>query len=95
MKKLTLVLLAFWFNATMAFAGDVVALSWEQVVDVGLKQNLELKILKQDIKNQKFNVYKSISDFLPTVNYSFQAVKEARAYLRHELGSSLKRSLMG
>lgn len=74
MKKLTLVLLAFWFNATMAFAGDVVALSWEQVVDVGLKQNLELKILKQDIKNQKFNVYKSISDFLPTVNYSFQAV---------------------
>jgi len=28
-------------------------------------------------------------------SYSFQAVKEARAYLRHELGSSLKRSLMG
>lgn len=74
MKKNFLILLALFLNASLLSAGDVIALSWEQVVDVGLKQNLELKILEQDVKNQKLNVYKSVSDFLPTISYNFQAV---------------------
>ncbi len=61
-------------SATAAMAGDIITLTWDQVVSISRKENLELKMLRQDYRNQKLNVWKSLSDFSPTMDYSFQAV---------------------
>ncbi len=73
-----------------AAAGNIITLTWDQVVDIGLKRNLDLKIMRQDYNNQKLNEWKAVSEFLPTLNYSFQAVNNVELPLLVFMGRSFR-----
>ncbi|MHB2148218.1 TolC family protein [Calditrichota bacterium LG25] len=74
MRKTVITISVIFCILKMGVSGDIIALSWDQVMELGMRQNLELHMLRQDVSHQKLNVYRAMSDFLPTVNYSFQAV---------------------
>lgn len=74
MKKIY-ALLVWGFLLQTAAAGEVITLTWDQVIGIGLKQNLDLQITRQDYRIQALNEWKAVSDFMPTLNYNFQAVK--------------------
>ncbi len=67
-------LLIFLGLISSAPAGDIISLTWNQVVDISRKENLDIRIMNQDYRIQKLNEWKAMADFLPTVDYSFRAV---------------------
>lgn len=90
MKKIVLIFSILIIFLSNSFAGDVIALTWNQVVDLSRKENLELKIMNQDYRNQRLNEWKSLSNFLPTVNFSFQAVNNIELPLLVFMGRSFR-----
>ncbi len=56
-----------------ASAQKVISLTWNEVVGISQKHNLDIQIQRQDFKHQNLNKWKSLSDFLPKINYQFQA----------------------
>ncbi len=89
MKKAIIAGLIFIFLAS-ATAGDIITLTWRQVVGIGIKQNLDLQIMRQDYRTQSLNQWKAVSDFLPTVNYNFQAVNNVELPLMVFMGRSFR-----
>ncbi len=89
MRKLSALLITFFWLIN-AHAGDIINLTWDQVVDIGLKQNLDLQITRQDYRNQALNQWKALSDFMPTVNYNFQAVDNVELPVMVFMGRSFR-----
>ncbi len=89
MKKIMIIGIGL-FLVVSATAGDIITLTWQQVVGVGLKQNLDLQIMREDYRNQTLNQWKAFSDFLPTVNYNFQAVNNVELPLMVFMGRSFR-----
>lgn len=73
-RGVTLILLLFILVAEAVNAQQVVSLTWNDVVGLSRHNNLRLKIKEQEYREQRLNEWKSLSDFLPTINYNFQAV---------------------
>jgi len=73
-RKLSL--LAFFllvcFSYSTVFAQQIISLTWDDVVGISQKENLELKIGQQEYRHQRLNKWKALSDFLPSVTYQFQ-----------------------
>lgn len=55
-------------------AQSIITLTWNDVVGISRIDNLDLQIQKQDLRLQDLNKWKSVSDFLPTLNYQYQIV---------------------
>lgn len=71
-KYLFFILLWFVLISTGAHAQtekQIVYLSWKNVVDISLKDNLSLKSKKLDYEIQNLETWKSLSYFLPSINY--------------------------
>lgn len=67
--------LIFIFLGTVSLeAQQVVSLTWNDVVGISRNENLEIKIRYQDYLYQSKNKWKALGDFLPTVDYQFQAI---------------------
>lgn len=67
--------LIFLFLGIISVKGQqVVSLTWSDVVGISRNENLEIKIRYQDYLYQDKNKWKALGDFLPTVDYQFQAV---------------------
>jgi len=76
MKKIIfflLVVLFFQVIPTALFAGEIITLTWDEVVEITRTNNLDLQMMKQDYSHQKLNEWKAVADFLPSINYQFQA----------------------
>jgi len=54
---------------------NVIYLSWQNVVDISLQENLSLKSKSLEYDAQKLEVWKSLSNFLPSLNYQGVAQK--------------------
>lgn len=89
MKKIIVFLIGL-ILVSAATAGDVITLTWDQVIGIGLKQNLDLRIMRQDYRNQSLNQWKAAMDFLPTVNYSFRAVNNIELPVMVFMGRSFR-----
>jgi outer membrane protein len=63
-----------FFLQQLLYAGDIITLTWSDVVGLSKSENLDIKMKQQDFLYQKFNEGKALSDFIPTVIYQFQAV---------------------
>ncbi len=85
--KQILMLLLF---TTFVRAGDIITLTYDQVVQLGLKQNLDLQMMRQDVRYQTLNEYKAFSAFLPTLSYSFQAVNNIELPVLVFMGRSFR-----
>lgn len=48
---------------------NIIYLSWKNVVDISLKENLSLQSKQLDYKLQDYETWKSLSYFLPSINY--------------------------
>jgi outer membrane protein len=53
---------------------QIISLTWNDVVGIGLKENLEIKIQSYTYEYQSKNEWKALGDFLPTIDYQFQAI---------------------
>jgi outer membrane protein len=69
----TCLLFCMLFHMQLAAAQNVITLSWNDVVEISQNQNLEIKIQQNSYYAQRLSEWQAISDFLPTVNYQFQA----------------------
>lgn len=78
-RKIILILTLFIFvyvnNANSQNKKKVVYLSWEKVVDFSLKDNLSLKTKALDYQVQNLETWKSLTYFLPTLQYQGIAQK--------------------
>ena len=71
------VFLSFIFSLSFILnlnAQQIITLTWNDVVGISLRSNLEIKIQHQNYIYQVKNEYKALGEFLPTINYQFQAV---------------------
>ncbi len=55
-------------------AQQIITLTWNDVVGISLKENLEIKIQNQSYLYQTKAEWKALGDFLPTIDYQFQAI---------------------
>ena len=55
-------------------AQQIISLNWDDVVELTREHNLEVKLTIQDYAFQSKNVLKAYGDFLPRLDYQFQAV---------------------
>ncbi|MCX6168969.1 MAG: TolC family protein [Ignavibacteriales bacterium] len=63
-------LLAFLWNSAEGQSGKkIIYLSWKNVVDISLKDNLGLKLKSLDYDAQDLETWKSLTYFLPTLSY--------------------------
>ncbi len=90
MKRYLLLLYFGLGLITTSPAAEIITLTWQDVVPLGLKRNLEIQMLQQDVKNQQMNVYRSLGDFLPTVQYTFQAVNNIELPVMVFMGRSFR-----
>ncbi len=76
MKKFFILipLALLWMTTSSAFAQEIVTLTWNDVVGISRLHNLDLKAARQDYRYQRLNEWKALSDFVPTISYSFRAV---------------------
>ncbi|MGD9899402.1 MAG: TolC family protein [Calditrichaceae bacterium] len=58
-----------------ASAQNTIVLTWNDVVGISRIENLDLAIQKKEYQYQKYNEWKAISDFLPSVDYQYQVTK--------------------
>ncbi len=65
------VLLAFIISPVNA--QQVITLSWNDVVGISKQQNLEIEIQHQEYRRQRLSEWKALTDFLPSLSYSYQA----------------------
>ena len=66
----TLFFIAFVWNSTHAQDGKrIIQLSWKNVVDISLKDNLSLKSKMLDYDAQNLETWKSLTYFLPSLTY--------------------------
>ena len=72
---LILCLLFIWNSANGQDNRKVIYLSWKNVVDISLKDNLSLKSKELDYKIQNLETWKSLSYFLPSLTYQGLAQK--------------------
>lgn len=71
-KKIIGIIFASITFSTIAFAQgekNIVYLSWKNVVDISLKENLSLQSKRLDYELQDLETWKSLSYFLPSINY--------------------------
>lgn len=71
-KKILGIIFACLILSTISFAQgekNIVYLSWKNVVDISLKGNLSLQSKRLDYELQDLETWKSLSYFLPSVNY--------------------------
>ncbi len=68
-------MLLFALFVSETAAQQIVTLTWKDVVGLSRTQNLELKIQQYDVGFQKLGEWKALSDFLPSINYQYQIVK--------------------
>jgi len=72
----SVILLFFVLNNTHAQESkNVIYLSWKNVIDISLKDNLSLKSKSLDYDSHNLETLKSLSYFLPTLNYQAIAQK--------------------
>ena len=77
-KGILIILLNMFFICNSTKAQDekqVIYLSWKNVVNISLKDNLTLKYKRLDYKIQNLETWKSLSMFLPTLTYQGIAQK--------------------
>ncbi|MEJ2635526.1 MAG: TolC family protein [Calditrichia bacterium] len=76
MKKFFILipLALLWMTTSSAFAKEIVTLTWNDVVGISRLDNLDLKAARQDYRYQRLNEWKALSDFVPSISYSFRAV---------------------
>jgi outer membrane protein TolC len=55
-------------------AQQVITLSWDDVIGISREHNLEIKLSQQDYDFQSKNVSKAYGEFLPRLDYQFQAI---------------------
>ncbi len=68
------VIIFFFLAWTRAGAQQIITLSWNDVVGITREQNLEIKLQDRDYAFQSKNVLKAYGDFLPSLEYQFQAI---------------------
>ncbi len=56
-------------------AQNTIVLTWNDVVGISRSENLDLAIQRKEYQHQKFNEWKAISDFLPSLDYQYQVTK--------------------
>ncbi len=64
----------FFMLISQTLAQQIITLTWNDVVGISRDRNLELKIQEQDLRQQELNEWKSMSEFLPAVNYQYQMI---------------------
>lgn len=69
---LLLIMLALF---SPSHAQQIVTLSWNDVVNLSRTQSLELRIQNYEYRSQRLGEWKSLSNFLPSVSYQYQIVK--------------------
>ncbi|GAB4372273.1 MAG: TolC family protein [Calditrichia bacterium] len=77
MAKILSRLLLVWLSILVvnsSRAQNIITLTWSEVVARTQTDNLDLNIQRQDYRYQRLNEWKAVSDFLPTVDYSFRGV---------------------
>ena len=67
----------------------VIYLSWKNVVDISLKDNLSIKSKSLDYDSQNLETWKSLSYFLPTINYQAIAQKNIELPVFVFMGQSI------
>ena len=55
-------------------AQQIISLTWNDVIGISRDRNLEIKIQNRDYAFQSKNVLKAYGEFLPRIDYQFQAV---------------------
>jgi len=70
----TFVILFLLLSGIPLGAQQIIALSWDDVVGITRDQNLEIKLTTRDYAYQSKNVLKAYGDFLPRLDYQFQAI---------------------
>jgi len=55
-------------------AQQILTLTWNDVIGISRDQNLEIKIQNREYAFQSKNVLKAYGDFLPRIDYQFQAI---------------------
>jgi outer membrane protein TolC len=73
MKLILLFVLLLCLNLNVA-AQQIISLTWNDVIGIGLKENLEIKIRAHEYEFQSQNEWKALGEFLPTIDYQFQAI---------------------
>lgn len=71
-KKIMLIILACMTFSAFSYAQvdkKIIYLSWKNVVDISLKENLSLQSKRLDYEQQNLETWKSLSYFLPSLNY--------------------------
>lgn len=71
-RRMLIVFLTLFLSTSFSFGQSnkkIVYLSWKNVVDISLKDNLSLKAKILDYDAQNLETWKSLSNFLPTLNY--------------------------
>mgnify|MGYP000392140110 CR=1 FL=1 len=71
-KKIMLIIFACVTFLTTSYAQvdkKIIYLSWKNVVDISLKENLSLQSKRLDYEQQNLETWKSLSYFLPSLNY--------------------------
>ncbi len=76
-KKNLIIILICLFTSSIPAQRDkkIIYLSWENVVDISLKDNLALKSKLLEYNSQNLEKWKSITSFLPTLSYQGVAVR--------------------
>ncbi len=71
-RRISFCFLVFIFLSLQIFAQEknTIYLTWDQVVDFSLRENLNLRSKQMDYKIQDLEVWKSLSAFLPTFSYT-------------------------
>lgn len=70
-RYLNFILIWMIFSSVIYPQGEkqIIYLSWKKVVDISLKDNLSLQSKKLDYEIQNLETWKSLSYFLPSINY--------------------------
>ncbi|MEG8947951.1 TolC family protein [Rosettibacter firmus] len=74
-KKLLLFVFIFTSIIYAQKEKRIIYLSWKNVIDISLKENLSLKSKSLDYEIQNFETWKSLSNFLPSLSYQGIAQK--------------------
>ncbi len=91
LKKLSILLFSiFVISQTSAQNKKIITLSWDKVVDYSLSDNLMLKSKMLEYDAQQLEVYRSYTNFLPTITYTGAMTKNMELPVFVFMGQSVQ-----